>query len=254
MGNLIKIELTKFIKKKGVIIISAIISLIPLLIALLTKLDISGLSIGGSFTSTEYVFSIWEMLRALIVLYIIPIYIPCTFIGREVEQRSINMVLSKEKRGKILMVKIISSFIAVTLFMIMFYAIAFISFKLFLTGTEFEASTLTTTLSTNTYVFAALFNLLEVLFVTLISVFLNISIKSNVALVLSFGVIILEKVLTNVNSIKRFLPCYISQFDRLYTLTKSQLSSFYSSSIIIYIVILTILFIMCYTVWNKRDF
>ena len=164
------------------------------------------------------------------------------------------MVLSKEKRGKILMVKIISSFIAVTLFMIMFYAIAFISFKLFLTGTEFEASTLTTTLSTNTYVFAALFNLLEVLFVTLISVFLNISIKSNVALVLSFGVIILEKVLTNVNSIKRFLPCYISQFDRLYTLTKSQLSSFYSSSIIIYIVILTILFIMCYTVWNKRDF
>ena len=76
MGNLIKIELTKFIKKKDVIIISAIISLIPLLIALLTKLDISGLSIGGSFTSTEYVFSIWEMLRALIVLYIIPIYIP----------------------------------------------------------------------------------------------------------------------------------------------------------------------------------
>ena len=234
MGSLLKIE-TK-----------------PLILSLLFKYQVGGLKLSGKFNIVEYGIAIWSFLKMLFILYVVPIYIPCTFIGREVEQRSINMLLSKEKRSKILIAKTIVSVAAIILFTLAFFIISFISFKLFLTGTKF-AVVGGAILTKSNFMLIAM-QLLEMIFVTLLSVILNTIIKGNAALVIGFGAVALERALQNISAIEKYVPTFMSDFNNMSELSMKALNTFFTKSIIIYAIYAVVLLVSSLMIWKKREF
>ena len=250
MGTLLKIEFTKLIKKKDVILISSLMIILPLIMALLFRFNVGGLTLQGQLAPQDYGMIVWSFLKMLFVLYIIPIYIPCTFIGREVEQRSINMLLSKEKRNNILLSKIIMSLAYITIFMVLFFIVSYAGFKIFLTGSEYELLDLTAATTASKYLMMYVLQWLEMIFVTLLAVLLNTVIKGNVALVLGFGCIAIEKALQSLDMLKSYVPTFISDFNNMVGMS----NELFSKSVLIYIIYLFVLLFISFMWWKKREF
>lgn len=254
MEILLNIEAKKFIKKKDVMLIIVLLIVLPFIMTIFFKYEVGGLTLGGQLTAVDYSIAVWSFLKMLFVLYIVPIYIPCIFIGREVEQRSINMIMSKEKREKILISKILMALFAVTVFTVLFFVVAFLSYKLLLTGTKYELVDAAAKVSVNTEIMRLVFQWLEMIVITLVAVLFNVVIKGNAALVLGFGVVALQKGLQNISGLKDYIPTAISDFNNMSMVATADLNAFYTKSLIVYGVYIVVLAVSAIHIWKSRDF
>lgn len=251
--SILRTELSKFFRKKDSLFIAGILVIVPIILSICFKLEIGGISFGGQVTATEYVLMVWSFLKYVFILYIVPIYLPCNFIAKEIEQRSVQMLLLREEKNKILFSKIVSFIIEVTVFMALFMCVTALCYKFLIVGTAIEATGNAAVYSAVTTV--TLFGLqwLEMMFIMMLSVLLGIVMKGNAMLVAAIGFLALEKVLESVGSLKNFIPSSISDFS--YGLTKlEESSSFGVQSILVYTVIIASITILSFYTWRKREF
>ncbi|MBR6628026.1 MAG: ABC transporter ATP-binding protein [Lachnospiraceae bacterium] len=205
----------------------------------------------GAVSADAFGLLIWSFLKYLIVLYLVPVYISCSFLGKEIESRSINIMLSDQKRGAIFWSKVITYVLVCTLFFALFMGVSVGAFLLFMDGTEFAAAC---TASVSQVVFAYLFQYLELIFILLAAVILCCVVKGNAALLLGIMVVIVQRVLVNMDGIKKVLPQYISDYSTYATIPQEELASFNTFSLGIYAVVLAVLTILAVRIWQKRDF
>ncbi len=251
MKNIMKLEFKKIFSKKDVMLMFGIIILVPLIMALCIVNKVAGINFGGAVSVDGYSILIWSFLKYLFVLYLVPIYVSCTFLGKEIETRSINIMLSNQKRSYVLAAKVIAYAIVLTLFFVLFQISGVLSFHLFLAGTEYGA---VMSASVIDVAFIYLFQLLELLFVLFLAVILCCFIKGNAALLLGMIVVILQRVLVNFDGIKRFVPYYISDYTSYLLLPEEGLTGYNVMSTVVYAVILTVLVYGATRIWKKRDF
>lgn len=102
MADLVKLELKKIISKKDIMIISSVLILSPLIFGICMINKVAGLNFSGQVSIDTFGIMIWSFLKYLFVLYLIPIYLVCCFVGREIENRSINIMLASCDRKKCL--------------------------------------------------------------------------------------------------------------------------------------------------------
>lgn len=254
MATLLKIEFSKLIKKKDILFISILLITLPLIFTLFFKYEIGGLEFNGQLQGIDYTIVIWSFLKMVFILYIVPIYIPCMLIGREVEQKSINMLLSKERRCIVLISKLIVSIVAVTIFTILFFIVGYISFKIFLTGTKYELTDSNSYTPIKIQILSLLLQWLEMIFITLVSALFNTILKSNVSLVFGFSIIALQKALQNIDTLKLYIPSSISDFNNILTVGISDINYYFIKFILVYFIYFFILSIISILIWKKRDF
>lgn len=251
MKNVMKLEFKKIFSKKDVMLMLGIIILVPLLMALCIVNEVAGINFGGAVSVDGYSILIWSFLKYLFVLYLVPIYVCCTFLGKEIETRSINIMLANQKRSNVLTAKVITYAIVLTVFFVLFQLAGVLSYQLFMDGTEFGTAM---SASVTDVVFIYLFQWLELMFVLFLSVILCCYIKGNAALLLGMVIVILQRVLINFDGIKRFVPYYISDYTSYLLLSTEDLISFNVTSTMIYAVILAVLIYGAARIWKKRDF
>ena len=251
MKNIMKLEFKKVISKKDVMLMLGIIIIVPLLMALCIVNKVAGINFGGAVSIDGYSLLIWSFLKYLFVLYLVPIYVCCTFLGKEIETRSINIMLSNQRRGTILAAKVITYAIVLTIFFVLFQIVGFASYMIFIEGTEFGVEM---TASVMDVVFIYIFQWLELMFVLCLSVIMCCFIKGNAALLMGMVVVILQRVLVNFDGIKRFVPYYISDYSNYLLIPAEDLTSFKLMSTGIYTVILAVLIYGATSIWKKRDF
>ena len=251
MKNIMKLEFKKVLSKKDVMLMLGIIIIVPLLMALCIVNKVAGINFGGAVSIDGYSLLIWSFLKYLFVLYLVPIYVCCTFLGKEIETRSINIMLSNQRRGTILAAKVITYAIVLTIFFVLFQIVGFASYMIFIEGTEFGVEM---TASVMDVVFIYIFQWLELMFVLCLSVIMCCFIKGNAALLMGMVVVILQRVLVNFDGIKRFVPYYISDYSNYLLIPAEDLTSFKLMSTGIYTVILAVLIYGATSIWKKRDF
>lgn len=251
MKSIMKLELKKILAKKDVMLMFGIIILFPLFMALCIVYEVAGINFGGAVSVDGFGLLIWSFLKYLFVLYIVPIYVACSFLGKEIETRSINIMLSNQKRSLVLMAKTIVYIVVLTVFFILFQLSSVLSFQVLLDGTEYATATVASTMQIT---FAYLFQWLELIFVLLLSVVLCSIIKGNAALLLGMVIVILQRVLVNFGDIKKFVPYHISDYSSYLMIPQDELLSSNVMSTIVYIVILSALVIGSIRIWKNRDF
>lgn len=92
------------------------------------------------------------------------------------------------------------------------------------------------------------------IFVLLVSAALCCVIKGNAVLVLGIGAIIVQKILVNIDEIKRILPYYISDYNSFSMIPADKLVTENSISLFIYVCIILVLFMVSMNAWRKKDF
>lgn len=251
MKSIMKLEMKKIFAKKDVMLMFGILIFAPLLLAVCMVNEVGGINFGGAVSVADYGMLVWTFLKYLFVLYLVPIYIACSFLGKEIETRSINLMLSNQKRSKILTAKILTYVIAITLFFALFQVVSVLSYSLFIAGTEFSVAMEASGMET---VCLYAFQWLEMLFVLFVSILLCCLVKGNAALLLGLVVIILQRLLVNIGGIKRILPYYISDYNFYSMIPSNTLVVTNMTSMVIYAAILMILIIGAAGIWKKRDF
>lgn len=251
MINIFKLEMKKIISKKDMMLIMIVLALAPFIFSFCMVNKVAGLNFDGLVSFGDYGIMIWSFMKYLFVLYLVPIYLAASFLGKEVENRSIQLMLANKKRSTVLASKIVAYVLVLTVFFALFQGMCVLSYQVFIAGTDLAVAGDASTMS---MVFIYLFQWLEMIFVLLISVALCCIIKGNAVLVMGLVVVILEKILANLNGIKRILPYSIADYSSYVNIDPSKLMSSNIISVIIFTVILAALLIATASVWRKRDF
>lgn len=251
MGSLIKLEMKKVFSKKDIMLILGLLIIVPVIFSICIVNHIGGLDFNGAVSIDSYGVMIWSFLKYLFVLYLVPIYIACSFIGREVENRSINIMLSNQVRSKVILAKIVTYTLVITAFFILFQFVSAGAYMIFIKGGEFAA---VMEAGIGETIFLYLFQWLEMLFILLISSLFCSVIKGNAALLLGLGVVIIQKILINVDSIKRVIPYYISDYNYYSQIEPAKLGNSNIISLVIYSLIILVIIAGTINVWMKRDF
>ncbi len=251
MKDIMKLEFKKILAKKDVMLMLGIIIFVPLLMALCIVNEVAGINFGGAVSVEGFGLLIWSFLKYLFVLYIVPIYVGCSFLGKEIETRSINIMLSNRKRSTVLAAKTITYITVLSVFFILFQLSSVISFQLLLKGTEYAVAMDIAVMDT---IFIYVFQWLEVVFVLFLAILLCTLIKGNAALLLGMMVVILQRVLVNFDGIKRFVPYYISDYSGYMLIPGEELLRSNIMSTIVYAVILAVLAFGATRIWRNRDF
>lgn len=251
MLKLLKLEIRKMLTKKDIMLIFGVLVLTPFFFSFCLIKNVAGINFNGQISVESYGIMIWSFLKYLFVLYLVPIYIACSFIGREIENRSINIMLSNAKRMKVLAAKIITYLFFMTGFFILFQMAGIISYFVFVQGTDFAAVMEASIMET---IFLYLFQWLEMIFVLFVSIALCCIIKGNIVLLLGIGAVILQKLLVNIEIVKRVLPYCISDYNYYSMIPKENLFTTNMVSMSIYMGILLVLLLIAIYTWEKRDF
>ena len=251
MEKLMKLELKKILSKKDVMLMITALIIVPAIFSLCIVHKVGGLDFNGQVSIDDYGIMVWSFLKYLFVLYLVPIHIACSFVGREIENRSINIMLANETRRKVILSKILIYAIVVTVFFVLFQVSSLISFVLFVKGTEFAT---VITAPVFEIVFLYLFQWLEMVFVLLMTTLFCCVIKGNAALLLSLGVVIIQKALINSEAIRRILPAYISDYGSYGMIESNKLVNTNLVSLAIYGVIIAVLVFGSFRIWKRRDF
>jgi|GEM_PF-3932793 len=251
MADLVKLEIKKIFSKKDIMLILGVLILVPVIFSICIVNKIGGLDFGGQISIADYGLMIWSFLKYLFVLYLVPIYIACSFIGREIENRSINIMLSNELRTKVIASKVITYTMIITAFFILFQLSSILSYLVFVQNSELYMAADTTFVQG---IFIYLFQWLEMMFVLAISAFFCSIIKGNAALVLGLGVIIIEKILINIDAIKKVIPSYISDYSSYFQIEPDKLMQSNLFSLGVYMVIIIFFVAVTMNIWRTRDF
>lgn len=157
-------------------LILGILILAPVIFSPCLVNHVAGIDFSGQVSIDSYGIMIWSFLKYLFVLYLVPIYIACCFMGKEIENRSINIMLSHEKRAKVLGAKVLTYVCVLTLFFAFFQITSILSYEIFINGTAFSTITEASLAGT---IFLYLFQWMEMIFILLVSVALCCTIKGN---------------------------------------------------------------------------
>jgi len=251
MRRLLHLEIKKVLSKRDVMFLLGLLVIVPVLFSLCIIYKVAGINFTGQISIDSYGIMIWSFLKYLFVLYLVPIYIVCSFMGREIENRSINIMLSNKERSKVLGTKLITYVVLLTVFFMLFHMVSVVSYTIFIQGTDYAMS-INSPMSE--IIFLYVFQWLEMMFMVFASAFLCCLIKGNIVLILGLGIVILEKIFLHVESVKRILPYYISDYSSYCMLEKESLLSSNILSSFIYFVILAVLLLGMVGIWKKRDF
>jgi hypothetical protein len=254
MKKIMKLEMKKLFSKKDIMLMLGIMMAIPFFLAFFLAYRIGGINFGGSVSIDEYGALIWSFLKYLFVLYILPIYVSTSLLGKEIEMRSINIMLSNKKRNEILVGKTLVYGIVLTIFFILFQIISIISWKIFIEGSEYSVAIENYVGYVPRIIGMYGFQWLELMFVLLLSQFLCCLIKGNAALLIGLLIMILQRVLVNIDSIKRVLPYYISDINSYCAIPIDSLVKTNAVSLSIYIFIIGILMFVSLMIWKRKDF
>lgn len=251
MFDIFKLEIKKIIFKKDMMLIMIVLAIVPFIFSFCMVNKVAGLNFAGLVSEGDFGLMIWSFLKYLFVLYLVPIYMAASFLGKEVENRSIQLMLTNKKRISVIVAKIIAYILVLTVFFIAFQSACILSYQIFIAGSELEGTSIATTMS---LAFIYGFQWLEMIFVLLVSVALCCVIKGNAVLVLGLVVVIIEKILANLDGIKRLLPYSISDYTTYMNISSSKLMATNTVSVVIYAVIFAALLYATAYIWKKRDF
>lgn len=251
MKNIMKLEFKKILSKKDVMLMFILVCFSPLLMALCIVNEVSGINFGGAVSVDSFGILIWSFLKYLFVLYLVPIYVSCSFLGKEIETRSIHIMLSNQKRYVVLCAKGIAYFVTITAFFLLFQLVSVVTYEWLLKGTEYG---LEMTAKIQDFIFIYAFQWLEMIFVLALAMVLCSVIKGNAALLLGMVLVILQRLLVNFESIRSFVPYYISDYSSYLTVPQEELMRVNIMSLAVYGVIIAVLVIWIAKIWKKRDF
>lgn len=251
MKSLIKLEIKKVFSKKDIMLILGVLILAPVIFSLCLVNHVAGIDFSGQVSLDSYGIMIWSFLKYLFVLYLVPIYIACCFLGKEIENRSINIMLSNERRAKVFVAKLLTYTGVLTVFYVLFHVSSMVSYLFFIKDTTFASSI---DASVTEIIFLYAFQWMEMIFVLLVSAALCCVIKGNAVLVLGIGVVIIQKVLVNIDGIKRILPYYISDYNSYSMIPTNKFMSENVISLLIYVGIIFLLLVVSMNTWRKKDF
>ncbi len=251
MKDIVALEGKKLLSRKDIMVALGILLVVPFLFSFCIVNEIAGLNFGGTVARYDYGVLIWTFLKYLFVLYLIPLHMVTSMLGKEVENRSIQIMLSNKTRMSVLLGKVIIYLVAMTIFFVLFQIACALSFELFVAKTEYaqgiEASFMK-------IFFLYLFQWLEVVFTIGLAVLLSCVIKGNAALVFGLVFVVLERIFVNINGIKHFIPYYISDSGAYEMVRASKLLTHNIQATMTYVVIIGILTFVSVRIWKKRDF
>lgn len=251
MVDIIKLEWKKLISRKDIMLILGVLILSPFLFSFCIVQKVAGLNFGGQVSADIYGIMIWSFFKYLFVLYLVPIYIASSMLEKEVENRSIQIMLANKKRMSVIRAKLLTYLAVLTGFFVLFQLSSFVSYQLLIKGTEYGIAS-TTPFMENAFLY--LFQWFEQVFVLMLSIALCCVIKGNAVLVCGLLTVILEKVIANVEGISRILPYHISDYNAYGAIKADQLLSANLLSVGIYIIIFGVLGVIISGIWKKRDF
>ncbi|MBP2098426.1 hypothetical protein [Enterococcus rivorum] len=215
----LKVEVGKLLKRKSSISSIVLFFAIPIIFIILIKTKNSAVVISGKINEFTLTLTVWEMLRILKISYLIPILLTTSNLGKEISDRSIHMYLIRVSRKKLFFSKLFSNILLTTMLYLSFWSSSLLVSHFLLSGTEFFEKN-----SHNLHMlsYAFLLGLLEILFVTVLACTISIFFTNIGGGVLTFLVIILFTILSNIKIIMIYLPTYICDFTRILKLATNQ--------------------------------
>lgn len=251
MKTLMALEMGKIIKRKELVVSAGIMILIPLAFSFCVVNKIAGLEFAGQISSDEFGVFVWSFLKYLFIIYLLPVALVSSFLGKELEDRSIIIMLSSRKKSSVLLAKLVVYALMISIFFILFQLSCHVAFSLFIQGSEFAVAA-ESTLGQTLFLYGLQW--LELIFVILLTSVFCCLVKGNAALLLGLGAIILQRFLMNIESIRHFLPVYLSDYGSYSLLKGSEAINVGFIYLITYTVILTVLCAVAALIWRRKDF
>lgn len=256
--SLICVQLRKMYQRKDVKVSYLLFFLVPIILSFMIKIESNIITIGDSvFSGIGYVGVVLGLLKGLFVFYILMFLFSTSLIAGEIDNLTDAVYYCKvQKRTSIILSKV-SSLIIMSFLLIMDICVsASIGWLLFLRDSKFGSSQYwaSATDENQFMIMMILFSFIEIVVLMLISANLSLLLSQGKALMASFLVIILFKLIENIETIKIYIPTYIGNLNSAMELSGK---SFWNETMqngfvfLIYVIILVVVLIRKY---NRMDY
>ncbi|EIQ3872086.1 hypothetical protein [Staphylococcus pseudintermedius] len=231
------IEFKKIFIFKNILLILFVI-IIPWLFSVLIITNNSSVNISGEFDLFSFSFTIWEIMKILLVVIIIPVYVTCCNIGREISNKSVLMYITKVSNVYYYNVKILSNYLYSFIMVFCYLFSSTIAFNVLLRNSNHFSNI---TISNWVVFYTILMMILEVLLYVTLAHLMSIRFNHLGGTFLTIVILILLRILKNVSYIKKYIPEEIGNFVRIMNIKEIDLlKDFYFN--FLYILLLVILF------------
>ena len=245
--NLIYLNLIKLFKKIDVKISLLIFALIPLLIAFLISVESNVITIGDSvFAGIEYATVVLGLLKSLFVPYIFMCLFSSSLIAGEIDEGVEAMYIAKiEKKERNILSKCIS-LISINFSNIIIIVISSsVGWLLFLKGSKYSTGNFFSSISDDNIIFVIYF---------ILSILISLFFNQGKSLIISFLLIIISKLLINIDTIKQWIPTYLGDSVSVEMFNGRELIIHgFQNSFVLLIYICILLFFIVFK-YNKMDF
>ncbi len=211
--NLLGVQLRKMYQRKDVKVAYLLFLVIPLLVAFLIKAESNIITIGDSiFSGIGYVSVVLGLLKGLFVFYILLFLFTTSLIAGEIDSMNDAVYYCKvEKRSSIITSKINALVIMSFLLILDICFSASLGWMLFLRNSKFGSMNyFSSSLEENQFMIMMLvFSFIEIVVLMLLSANISLFLSQGKALMGSFLIIIVFKLIENIDGVQKFVPTYI---------------------------------------------
>lgn len=256
--SLLGVQLRKMYQRKDVKVAYLLFFLIPLILAFLIKIESNIITIGNSiFSGIGYVGVVLGLLKGLFVFYILLFLFTTSLIAGEIDSMNDAVYFCKvEKRSSIIISKVNTLLIMSFLLILDICISASLGWLLFLRNSKFGSMQyLSATSDENQFMIMMLvFSFLEIVVLMLVSANLSLFLSQGKALMASFLVIIIFKLVENIEKLQNFVPTYIGNLNSAMELSgKSFWNAVLENSIIFFIYIVVMIVVLTRK-YNRMDY
>lgn len=248
---LFKSELDKILKKRELRLVLVITAAIPLLIGVMINSGSDVVDFNGMSEAPLYSIGLWALLRLLMLTYLVPVIAISSNLGSEIDLGIVGMFITRYPRVQYYCIKQIANFIYITVFYIIYLIFSFLSFYLFVK--ESDASILTPAIESNIFCYGLFLSYLEILLLTFIVQALCARFGAIGSGLLGICIMILFKIVENIDEVKNLIPTYITDISRVLELQGSQLGKDLFEAISLLCLYSALFFLVGMIYFKKKD-
>lgn len=256
--SLLGVQLRKMYQRKDVKVAYLLFFLIPLILALLIKAESNIITIGNSiFSGIGYVGVVLGLLKGLFVFYILLFLFTTSLIAGEIDSMNDAVYYCKvEKRSSIIISKINTLLIMSFLLILDICFSASLGWLLFLRDSKFGSiHYFATSINENQFMIMMLvFSFLEIVVLMLLSANMSLFLSQGKALMASFLVIIIFKLVENIEKLQKFVPTYVGNLNSAMELSGKSFWNVILEEGIIFFVYIVVMIVLLIRKYKRMDY
>ena len=255
--KILKMQLQKNFSRSDVRISFFVFCAVPFAIAFMISMKSGVIDIGTSvFSAMGYTSVILGLLKSLLLIGGVTALIVTAIVSKEIDSGLDNIFLSRlKKRENLLISKMFTIDIFITLVFALLIVGCVLGWLVFLRDTEFGNKLFWEKDSENTrrIIFTVVRSYLEIIVYSKIFTLISIACKYSKAIILNLMILVVMRLLVNIEAIRNWIPTYIGNASDLFEYTGNKIVTHGVQGSLILLLYIIILIILSLYIYKMKD-